>query len=112
MPEITISSASTSPTAGRIKRRLRRGAGGSGRLRTAVAMPSRLTRQAESATTRSVRSTPSVYETTMLRLVTPNRISMSKAASAPEMAKTIPNEIATPSAAPMTAAARSYATPS
>ena len=45
---------------------------GSGRFRTAVTMLSTLTRHAETATTRNVRNTPSVYAITTLDHFTAN----------------------------------------
>ena len=88
-----------------------RAPGGSGRLRIAVAIVIRLTRQAENATTTSVSSTPSANAITRLRAVTANSIcEPSSPSTAPKrcaITSTIPNATTAPSSAPTAAAARS-----
>ena len=67
---MAMNAPSARPSTARIQRRLFFELGGSGRLRIAVEIVITLTRQAETATTTSVSSTPMAKATTRLRHAT------------------------------------------
>src|SRR3970282_25845 len=90
------------------------GEGGSGRVRIAVTMFIRLTRQAENVTTRNVSRTARGEPTVRLRAVTAYSISKPapSVSNAAARTNTMPNATTAPTSAPTAAAARSYPTPS